>query len=99
MRLITQETGTWISEDLGGSLLYYLLGWLEVYCCSYMDYGVEVNMDNTDKLVDLLIGLKREICEKYYGVNGCYQVDCYDKLHWCPMQCIVTGKQIGRAHV
>ena len=47
--------------------------------------GVEVNMDNTDKLVDLLIGLKREICEKYYGVNGCYQVDYHGKLHWCPM--------------
>lgn len=44
-----------------------------------------MKMDNTDKLVGLLIELKRKVCEKYYGGNGCYQVDCYDKLHWCPM--------------
>lgn len=42
-------------------------------------------MDNTDKLVDLLIKLKKEICKKYHGDDGCYQFDCYDKLHWCPM--------------
>ena len=47
--------------------------------------GIEVNMDNTDKVVDLLIELKREVCKKYYSSDGCYQIDCYDKLHWCPM--------------
>lgn len=42
-------------------------------------------MDNTDKLVDLLIKLKKEVCKKYHGDDDCYQADCYDKLHWCPM--------------
>lgn len=42
-------------------------------------------MDNTDKVVDLLIELKREICEKYYDGIDCCKIDCYGKLHWCPM--------------
>lgn len=42
-------------------------------------------MYNADKIVDLLIGLKREICKKYYNGTDCYQIDCHDKLHWCPM--------------
>lgn len=50
----------------------------------YFRKGMD-NVDNTDKLIDLLIGLKREICKKYYNGTDCYQVDCHDELHWCPM--------------
>ena len=42
-------------------------------------------MDNTDKLVDLLIDLKKEFCKKYYNGSDCYRFDSHNNLHRCPM--------------
>ena len=47
--------------------------------------GGVLSMDNTDKLVDLLIDLKKEFCKKYYNGSDCYQFDSHNNLHWCPM--------------
>lgn len=46
--------------------------------------GREVlSMDNTDKLVDLLIDIKKEFCKKYYNGSDCQQFDSHNNLHWC----------------
>lgn len=42
-------------------------------------------MDNTDRLVDLLIEFKKKLCKKYYNGTDCYQFDGHNNLHWCPM--------------
>ena len=44
-----------------------------------------LSMDNTDKLVDLLIDIKKEFCKKYYNGSDCQQFDSHNNLHWCPM--------------